>query len=391
MTRYLGLAVKWRATWLIVTLLIVALLIVLHPGRLAAEDAYQLLRGNPAGYAQVLPGQTIVFPQDHLPHPDYRIEWWYLTANLTDATGAQYGIHWTLFRQSMNPAADPGSWASNQVWMLHAALSTPDDHVYQQNFARGGIGQADVTINAEGLFDAWLDDSRLTSTFASASASVSPLPGRLQFTVADYVVQLDLTANTPWVLQGKQGYSQKSSLGQASYYYSQPHIQVSGHISQRTDEAEKDGPAQKTTAVSGQGWLDREWSSQPLAPDQPGWDWLSVHLEDGHALMVYRLRQKNGDDWISGSWVDPDGQATTLTKDEIIFEPIATTTLTTAGGIERQLPLHWRVSLPAKGLSWTVSPLSKNHWLDTAFPYWEGPVSLSGSSKGQGFLELTGY
>lgn len=345
---------------------------------LAEDDAYQLLRGDPQGYAKVTVGKPLIFPADHLPHPDYRIEWWYLTANLTDSNGAHYGVHWTLFRQSMSPAPDAGGWASNQVWMGHAALSTPDGHVYQQRFARGGIGQAGVDVNAQGQFDAWLDGSSLTGT----STSLSPLPGQLVFTVKGYRVTLNMTADTPWVLQGKQGYSQKSNLGQASYYYSQPHISISGQISETAGQPIK---------LNGQGWLDREWSSQPLAPNQPGWDWLSVHLDDGHALMVYRLRQSDGNDWVSGSWIAPDGSATTLTKEEIIFEPISTTVLTTAGNIQRQLPLHWRVSLPAKNLSWTVTPLSKDHWLDTAFPYWEGPVMLTGASKGQGFLELTGY
>jgi predicted secreted hydrolase len=201
-------------------------------------------------------------------------------------------------------------------------------------------------------------------------------------------------------LQGKQGYSQKSNLGQASYYYSQPHIKVSGRISRRSlvnenvghkNDDESADATDQTIMLTGLGWLDREWSSQPLAPNQPGWDWLSVHLDDGYALMVYRLRQRDGDDWISGSWIAPDGTATTLTKDEIIFEPIDTTLITTKGNIQRQLPLHWRVSLPAKDLSWTVTPMSQDHWLDTAFPYWEGPVTLSGTSNGQGFLELTGY
>lgn len=33
--------------------------------------------------------------------PDRRIEWWYLTANLTDSRGGQWGAQWTLFRQEV--------------------------------------------------------------------------------------------------------------------------------------------------------------------------------------------------------------------------------------------------------------------------------------------------
>ena len=45
------------------------------------------------GFAAVVPGKTFTFPTDHGPHPDYRIEWWYVTANLVDSAGAAYGAH----------------------------------------------------------------------------------------------------------------------------------------------------------------------------------------------------------------------------------------------------------------------------------------------------------
>ena len=109
-----------------------------------AQDAYQLLRSDPAGYAAVEPRKGLSFPIDHLPHKAFKIEWWYLTANLKDESGEDYGVHWTLFRQAMSPEPDPGDWQSNQVWMAHTALSLPDRFVYEERFARGGIGQADV-------------------------------------------------------------------------------------------------------------------------------------------------------------------------------------------------------------------------------------------------------
>ena len=34
------------------------------------------------GFAAVTPGKVFSFPADHGPHPDFRIEWWYVTANL---------------------------------------------------------------------------------------------------------------------------------------------------------------------------------------------------------------------------------------------------------------------------------------------------------------------
>jgi len=344
-----------------------------------AADSFQLLRSDPTGYAEVKPNREWRFPQDHLPHETYRIEWWYLTANLSDEAGNQYGVHWTLFRQSLDTEPNPGGWSSNQVWMAHGAISTPKGHVYKQRFARGGIGQAGVKLNSDGLFEAWLDD------WTWRGNSASPLPGQLEFAVDDFKISLSLKASTPWVLQGESGYSQKSSMGQASYYYSQPHINITAQLTRHKV------PNETPIKLTGQGWLDREWSSQPLAPDQPGWDWLSIHLDDGNALMIYRLRHTNGDHWYSGSWVNPDGISETLGPDDIVFKETRRTSVEVSSGQSREMPLHWRIELPSKNLAWDVAPLSAEHWLDTAFPYWEGPIEVTGSTTGKGFMELTGY
>jgi predicted secreted hydrolase len=363
-----------KRTWFLLFLLF--LQATLAASTVTAEDAYQLLRSDPAGFERVVPGKTLAFPLDHLPHKDFRIEWWYVTANLMDAEGQSYGVHWTLFRSSMNALQDPDNWASNQVWMAHAALSTPDGHVFEERFARGGIDQANVTLAENNRFKAFMDDWSLTGETRHL------LPATLLFTVGGYSVKLSLEANTPWVLQGNEGYSVKSAQGQASYYYSQPHIAVRGQISRAEQTA---------IAIEGKGWLDREWSSQPLAKNQPGWDWFSLHLDDGHALMVYRLRQSDGNHWISGSLVTPQGEATTLRKEDVMITPLETKSVAANDGTSRDLPLTWRIELPGRAMAWTVVPQSANQWLNTAFPYWEGPVDVKGSTGGVGFMELTGY
>ena len=361
----------------------VLLLIALGAG---ADDVYEVLRRGGEGYAEVVPGKRLEFPRDHLPHPDYRIEWWYLTANLTDEQGRDWGVHWTLFRQALNADGDTDGWTSNQVWMAHAALSTPGGHRYEERFARGGIGQAGVAIS-DGRFDAWLDDWQLRGT------GREPLPGALRFSLGDTRVRLQLGTNTPWVLQGDNGFSLKSAQGQASYYYSQPHIRVSGSIEQ----------AGQIIPVSGAGWLDREWSSQPLADNQPGWDWFSLHLEDGSALMVYRLRHvdRAGDDavahdWISGTWIDAAGNAEPLAADDIQLEALALHKVRREQDTGLELPLVWSLALPRGTMlgslcHYIARARHPDHWLATAFPYWEGPVVAEGINPGVGYMELTGY
>lgn len=364
-----------------------SLLLVFSTSVWADDDVYQILRQDDAGYGEVVPGKELTFPRDHLPHPDYRIEWWYLTANLTDSAGRDWGVHWTLFRQTLYPQGDVWGWNSNQVWMAHAAVSTPNGHVYEERFARGGIGQAGVD-HADGRFEAWLDD------WLWRGQGLEPLPGQLSIRLPDISVDLRMTMATPWVLNGDQGFSQKSAQGQASYYYSQPHIQIVGVI----------GLQDQNVEVNGVGWLDREWSSQPLADNQPGWDWISLHLNDGSALMVYRLRHtaageaeagaaERSDDWISGTWTHPDGTAEALSADDIRLQPLKNLAVERKQQGPLQLPLVWSLALPAKGSDhqWVVRAPEPDHWLETSFPYWEGPVIAEGVNPGVGYLELTGY
>ncbi|WP_108126911.1 lipocalin-like domain-containing protein [Saccharospirillum mangrovi] len=345
----------------------------------AFADDYQLLRADPSGYQSAEPDYEMNFPADHLPHSDFRIEWWYLTANLTDTNGQHWGVQWTLFRQSLTPQTDPGGWASNQVWMAHAALSTPNGHRHAERFARGGIGQAGVALNDDSDFNAWLDDWQWTGSGAEL------FPGTLQLNFDNIELTLQLNANTPWVLQGDNGYHQKSNLGQASYYYSQPHIQVAGTLN-------IDGA---THSLSGPAWLDREWSSQPLAPNQPGWDWFALHLNDGSALMVYQLRQSDGPASVSGTWIDADGRTAPLPAQAIELSVNQRQRIVLKDGSEKTLPLDWTLTLPDRNQRWRIQADRANSWLDGLFPYWEGPVRAEAlndkTPAGVGYLELTGY
>ena len=348
----------------------------------AGQDPYQLLRQPGDGFAQVEPGRTFLFPQDHYPHEYFKIEWWYLTANLTDSNGRDYGIHWTLFRQAMSSAPNPGGWQSNQTWMAHTAISTPRNFEFSQRFARGDVGQAGVAVTRQNTFEAWMDD------WLWLSDSMEPFPGVLTAGTDTHRFKLTLEASDDWVLQGKDGFSQKSDLGQASYYYSQPMIDIAGTIWVDNEPVE----------VAGQGWLDREWSSQPLADNQAGWDWVSLHLSDGSALMVYQLRHDSGEHYLSGSWVSESGEVTVLEAGDVTMTPQSATRLTitsTVGGKEKssikEIPLDWRVRAPKLGINISVTTERPQSWLATEFPYWEGPVVVQGSHQGVGYLELTGY
>lgn len=318
------------------------------------------------GFEVPLPGRRLQFPADHGAHYGYRVEWWYLTANLSDARGRVYGVQWTLFRTGLAPRAGAG-WTAPQIWMGHAALTTDSRHLVAEKLARGGTGVAGVTAAP---FTAWIDDWQI--------AGVSPARITATASGADFAYRLKLDASGPLVAQGQQGYSVKSAAGQASYYYSQPFYEVTGTLDL------PEGPVE----VTGRAWLDREWSSQPLGADQAGWDWFSLHLIGGEKLMVFQLRGTDAQapGFTSGTWISARGTPTPLDADAITLTPLETGSV--AG---RELPLRWRIEIPSKGLDIRTRALNDDAWMDTRIPYWEGPISFQGTQGGSGYLEMTGY
>ncbi|WP_213772169.1 lipocalin-like domain-containing protein [Bradyrhizobium sp. dw_78] len=323
------------------------------------------------GFAAVVPGKIFSFPEDLGSHPDYRIEWWYITANLVDSSGAACGVQWTLFRQASKPGPEQQGWASQQIWMGHAAVTRMDLHRFSEKFARGGIGQAGVNAKP---FEAWIDSWEMRGLNGLNDRTVAPL--ELTASGADFSYALRLGADRPLVLQGDGGYSKKSEREQASYYFSQPFFTATGRIT-------IDG---KPVEVSGQAWLDREWSSQPLASDQTGWDWFSLHLNTNEKLMLFRLRQNDGTDYASGNWISPAGTSEPIAPAQIKMTPTAFTATEA-----RRLPTAWRIEIPTRGLAIETTALNARSWMGTSFPYWEGPIRFAGSHNGMGYLEMTGY
>ncbi|KKO50137.1 hypothetical protein VT06_03925 [Arsukibacterium sp. MJ3] len=346
---------------------------------------------------QVVANYPIRFPADHGEHPAFDIEWWYLTANLEDEQGNIYGLQWTLFRfRTPTQLADKTRWSNDQLYMGHASVNSLDSHWFAEKFARGEVGNAGVKLNPLQLYiDDWNWANSASVSASDATETQALLPANLVFQIplinapkeqkhSVLQVSVALQQQGPFILQGDKGYSIKSADGAyASYYYSNPSIDIAGQFTFVQDKADQQS---SSIAVKGKAWFDHEWTSQLVDRQTLGWDWLSLHLDDGSKLMAFRMRIKGQADYITGTLVQADGTQTLLTKENLSLKPSAWIEVN-----QRKLPLSWQVNIPQFNINIAVKTLKNEQWNPALIAYYEGMVGVSGSHSGKGFLELTGY
>jgi len=304
-------------------------------------------RAEKVHYPSVVP-RALVFPRDHGAHPQFRTEWWYVTGWLDGPMGFQI----TFFRARPEEQSDnPSRFNPRQVLFAHAALSDPRRGrlIHDERAARATLELAGAETENTSV---WIDDWSLLREGDRYRAKVA---------ARDFDFDLACVVRGAPVLQGEQGLSRKGHRAQeASYYYSQPQLAVSGRVSGRE--------------IAGTAWLDHEWSSAYLAPEAAGWDWTGINLIDGRSFMAFQMRAKAGG---------------------IHYAPAGVT----------MRPLRWWKS-PRTGVEYPVSmqvndlrlePLMDDQELDARASsntiYWEGAVrAFNGSTEvGRGYLELTGY
>jgi predicted secreted hydrolase len=339
---------------------------------IAATPVFAAPAGAPA-YAPVLPGQPLVFPADHGAHPQYRTEWWYITGWLDTPSGPQ-GFQVTFFRT--RPDVDqrnPSAFAARQILFAHAALSDPKVGrlLHDQRIARQGFGLAEA---ATGDTDVVLQDWSLKRQ----------ADGRFHARVGgkDFALDLLFTPTQPVLPEGEDGFSRKGPLPtEASRYYSIPHLKVSGAVRR----------GGRPVGVTGEAWLDREWSSTYLDPQAVGWDWTGLNLDGGGALMAFRVRDASGRAlWAGGSLRTADGAVTRFEPSDVAFA-VRRRWRSPRTGVDYPVEQTLTVRLATGPRQFPLTPLFDDQELDSrpSGPvYWEGAVRTSG---GRGYLELTGY
>ena len=344
---------------------VVAMGLLLGPSMAAEPD-----------YPPVVPGRVIELPRDAGSHPAHRIEWWYVTGWLDDRERRTHGFQITFFRVRPGVGEDnPSRFAPRQVLFAHAAVADVGlgRLRHAERSARAGF---DLAYAREGRMDVRIDDWTLSGE-----------DGRLQAAVAgaDFALRLELVATQPVLLQGDAGYSRKGpGAASASYYYSLPQLAVSGELAIEG----------RATPVTGHAWLDHEWSSEKLDFEARGWDWTGINLEDGGALMAFRMRDAQGRArWAAATLRKPSGELTIFAPDDVAWTPLREWQSPRTGA---RYPVAWQLELGAR--VFLLEPLIDDAELDsrssTGTIYWEGPARLLDGDRrpiGRGYLELTGY
>jgi predicted secreted hydrolase len=325
-------------------------------------------------WLQAVPGYRYEFPRDHFNHPGFRTEWWYYTGNVRAADGHRYGFELVFFRQGerRGSSTNASTWRVDDLYLAHLAWTDiGNNHFrYYKRLNRSGPGIAGVSQQGRiwnGNWEARWNTSDGTQTLTAIADDIR--------------LELHLTPATPPVIHGENGISVKGEgPGQASHYVSFPRLAVAGTLN--------------GAAVTGTAWMDHEWFSHQLAPEQRGWDWFSVQLDNGTELMLFQLRRMDGtvDPYSSGTYIAKDGRSTHLKRADFQLEPLAWWTSPKTGA---RYPTHWRIRVPSLGIELECAAAVDAQELaggdETAPSYWEGAVLYSGTRTGVGYLEMTGY
>jgi predicted secreted hydrolase len=333
-------------------------------------------------YRTALPGYHYEFPRDYFSHPEFQTEWWYYTGNLRSADGHRFGFELTFFRQGVDrDTAKTAAWDVRDLYLAQLALSDLDGgkFYYTERTNRAGPELAGISDK-----DGRIWNGNWQIQWHGPEQELEAVDQRME-------LHFTLRSEKPPVIHGENGVSQKAEgAGRASHYISLTRLDTQGRIT-------LDG---KAFDVSGLSWMDHEFFTHQLQPDEVGWDWLSLQLEDKTELMLFHIRRRDGsiDPFSAGTFVDKQGASTHLHAGDFTLQPagdVFTSPITHAA-----YPIQWEIFVPELGIELKVrTPLPSQELpsqTKLAPSYWEGAITIAGHKfgsllTGSGYLEMTGY
>lgn len=328
-------------------------------------------------------GHVLRFPKDHGSHPDFKIEWWYLTGHLY-AGDRRFGFQATFFRLGQRPEAVPKeeAFGDAQIYMAHMGLSDPDNEAFyhQERLNRAGWN-AGAEVEDLNVFNG---DWRL-----KRSGNFLDLEGSIQSEVR---FNLRMLPHKPQVIFGEEGISRKGPEGTAaSYYITFPRLDVEGTLQLGEEKME----------VSGEAWMDHEISSSQLDRNQVGWDWAAFQFYDGREIMGYVLREKDGSvsSYSKLVWIDREGRLTHQKAEQYRWIHQGEWESPKTGAV---YPISPRIETTdpetGKRRKFLLQPTMAAQEMvggPGGVSYWEGACDIvdveTDEIVGRAFLEMTGY
>lgn len=362
-------------------------------GALAAGAADDTPVSDRRGFAIPQAGRVFRFPADHGSHPEFKIEWWYLTGHLVSGGGQRHGFQATFFRRAGEglpaPATGGGStnFATDEFFLAHMAWLDVGTGTFRHEErlnrrgwdARAETGKLEVRNGNWSLKELGPDAEGRTTL---------ELKGGIQ---ADLAWRMELRATKPLVVFGTNGVSRKArEPSAASHYLTFPRLLVSGEL-RRGDRTER---------LEGDAWMDHELSSSQLGEGQVGWDWTCIQFFDGRELMAYRMRRSDGgtDPFSTVAWIDRDGRVSQWGADRFQWRGEGRWKSPRSGGT---YPATVSLTVPEPdgrpGPTLKIEPLCADQELSGGIggvPYWEGACRVldsRGREVGRAFVEMTGY
>ena len=316
---------------------------------------------SPAARATELP--PVALPADDGPH-DASTEWWYFNGHLSSGGPEPLiAFHFVIFKVAA--AQIEGFGLMGHLTLTDLATG---EHAFEERLS--------LYVPAE---DGGFSIEMLDWSMSGAGGDFS-----IAAAMGDTGFDLRLTSLKPAVIHpGPDGdglvyYSPQD----ISYYYSYTRLAAEGTLT--IDGTETD--------AAGTVWMDHQWGDFDIDP--AGWDWFSLHLDDGTELMLATVR---GDEIVKsgfGTFVDAGGIASAVTAE---VTPLDQWTSDATGGT---YPIGWTVLVPEIGVSLTLEPVTAAAEVDPETQnvptYWEGPITAAGTREGRalsgtGFAELVGY
>ncbi|MEJ8821223.1 lipocalin family protein [Variovorax humicola] len=313
--------------------------------------------GKPDERTAALPPLNL--PSDDAPHAS-GMEWWYYNGILDATTGNRYAFHVAVFVAN----------GLVKHTVMHVALTDlQTGRRFSGQSRTGGVPAKSIANGFDFNQDGW----QVSSNGASHVVRAEFEGVSLALNLADsgqVVAHRAADSATPGLLDfGKSG---------ISYYYSRPRMPTRGEIN----------VAGRPIQVSGDVWFDHQWGDFDVLSF--GWNWFALHLADGSDVMLYDLFDSDGRKVLTSGTVSTAKGSVPLKASEITLTPALKWT---SPHTKITYVVEWNVKLPSG--SYNIKPFVDDSEFDahdtTANIYWEGPVKVSGSSEGQGFMELSGY